>query len=56
MIYLMVSRNITLEYKLSELFVPNNITFGSNRFLNTNGVISVSGKELFKMKIANCER
>ena len=38
---------------MSELFVPINITFGSNRFLNTNGVISVRGKELFKIKIGN---
>lgn len=30
-----------------------NITFGSNRFLNTNGVISIKGKELFKMELGD---
>jgi len=34
-------------------YSPINITFGSNRFLNTNGVISVKGKELFKMELAS---
>ena len=38
---------------MSGVFVPIKITFGSNRFLNTTGVISVRGKELFKMKIGN---
>ena len=38
---------------MSAAIIPINITFGSNRFLNTNGVISVRGKELFKMKLGN---
>jgi hypothetical protein len=32
---------------------PINITFGSNRFIGTNGVISIKGKELFKMELAD---
>ena len=34
-------------------FNPINITFGSNRFLNTNGVISIKGRELFKMELGD---
>lgn len=30
-----------------------NITFGSNRFIGTNGIISVKGKELVKMELAD---
>lgn len=37
-------------------YSPINITFGSNRFLNTNGVISVKGKELFKMELGDNSR
>jgi len=32
---------------------PINITFGSNRFIGTNGIISVKGKELVKMELAD---
>lgn len=32
---------------------PINITFGSNRFIDTNGIISVKGKELVKMQLAD---
>jgi len=32
---------------------PINITFGSNRFIGTNGIISVKGKELFRMELAD---
>jgi hypothetical protein len=35
---------------------PINITFGSNRFLNTNGVITIRGKELFKMELGDNSR
>lgn len=37
---------------MSEDFSPINVKFGSNLFLNTNGVISVRGKELFKMELS----
>jgi hypothetical protein len=33
-------------------FRPINITLGSNKFIETNGIISVKGKELFKMELA----
>jgi hypothetical protein len=32
---------------------PINIIFGSNRFIGTNGIISVKGKELFRMELAD---
>lgn len=32
---------------------PISITFGSNRFVNTNGVISVRGKELLKIELGD---
>ncbi len=32
---------------------PITITFGSNRFINTNGVISVRGKELLKIELGD---
>jgi len=32
---------------------PITITFGSNKFINTNGVISVRGKELFKIELGD---
>lgn len=32
---------------------PITITFGSNRFVNTNGVISVRGKELLKIELGD---
>jgi len=37
---------------MTEIFKPINITLGSNRFIETNGIISVKGKELFKMELA----
>jgi hypothetical protein len=30
-----------------------NIIFGSNKFIGTNGVISIRGKELFRMELAD---
>src|SRR5512136_942984 len=38
--------------KLSSI-KPIGITFGSNRFINTNGVISVRGKELLKIELGD---
>jgi len=39
---------------LSDIYYnPINITFGSNRFLKTNGVISIKGKELFKIELGD---
>jgi hypothetical protein len=38
---------------MNSTYKPINITFGSNRFIGTNGVISVKGKELFKMELAD---
>jgi len=35
---------------------PINIIFGSNRFIGTNGIISVKGKELFRMELAGDSR
>jgi len=32
---------------------PINIIFGSNRFIGTNGIISVKRKELFRMELAD---
>ena len=32
---------------------PITITFGSNRFINTNGMISVRGKELLKIEVGD---
>jgi hypothetical protein len=32
---------------------PISITFGSNRFINTNGVISFRGKELLKIEVGD---
>ena len=37
---------------MTETFRPINITLGSNRFIETNGIISAKGKELFKMELA----
>ena len=37
---------------MTEDFKPINITLGSNRFIETNGIISVKGKEFFKMELA----
>jgi len=38
---------------MSDTFKPINITFGSNKFIETNGIISAKGKELFKMELAD---
>jgi len=38
---------------LNSTYSPINITFGSNRFLKTNGVISIKGKDLFKMDLGD---
>jgi hypothetical protein len=32
---------------------PITITFGSNRFINTNGAISIRGKELLKIEVGD---
>ena len=37
---------------MTEDFKPINITLGSNKFIETNGIISVKGKEFFKMELA----
>ena len=34
-------------------YKPINIVFGSNRFIGTNGLISVKGKELVKIELAD---
>ncbi len=35
---------------------PVTIIFGSNRFIGTNGIISVKGKQLFKIDWSNAQR
>lgn len=38
---------------MSESYKPINITLGSNRFIGTNGLISVKGKEIFKIGLSS---